>query len=87
MSRLDNKTIAVEFRLSDVLANVRSHMTFTEIDVVNEAITELIGQRNRLSAGFRMKREREAKLAALESHGVDNWEGYDAAMSDIRPDS
>jgi hypothetical protein len=26
----------------------------------------------------------EAKMCALEAHGVDNWEGYDLALEEIR---
>lgn len=29
--------------------------------------------------------EAERKLRALEAFGVDNWEGYDDAMSSIKP--
>lgn len=29
--------------------------------------------------------ELERKLRALEAFGVDNWEGYDDAMSSIKP--
>lgn len=43
------------------------------------ASQEIIGLRNRLAAAFRRNR----KLEALEACGVDNWEGYSDAMSDI----
>jgi hypothetical protein len=44
-------------------------------DWVRNAVADLVQEVERL-------RQREHKLDALETYGVDNWEGYEPAMND-----
>lgn len=63
---------AIEFRLAA--------MTCQYPATRDEAVSEIIGLRNRLAAALRQLR----KLEALEAAGVDNWEGYDEAMQEYQ---
>jgi len=68
---------SIEFILADEAERLEPG---SEQTLLKNASNEIIGLRNRLAAALR----RNEKLAALEEFGVDNWEGYDEAMSQFR---
>lgn len=67
---------AIEFILADL---GRACDDPVAAEIISRSSSEIIRLRNRLAAAFRRNR----KLDALESMGVDNWEGYDEAMRDL----
>lgn len=71
---------AVEYRLRDVANNLQ--MNSEERSVINEAVDELIGLRNRFAATLRQARWDKEKLACFDAFHIEKWEGYDEAMSE-----
>ncbi len=67
---------AIEFILAD---HGRACDDPVAAEIISKGSSEIIGLRNRLAAAYRRNR----KLDALESMGVDNWEGYDEAIRDL----
>jgi hypothetical protein len=51
--------------------------------VAHEQYQEVVDHRDRLAAENARLVERLHKLDALEAAGVDNWSGYDTAMSEL----
>jgi phage shock protein A len=58
-------------QLKDQLADMRDHVSEleSELDTCHARIAEL--------------EQRDAILTALENGGVDNWEGYEAALDEM----
>lgn len=70
-------TRSIEFILADEAKRTTDDAS---AQLLMNASSEIIGLKNRLAAAFRRNR----KLEALEAYGVDNWEGYDEAIRELR---
>jgi len=59
-------------------------MSQAEIDRLTLEIEELIEENDELQLDNDELREDSQTLKALEAAGVDNWEGYEDAMENVR---